>query len=78
MRVGDTVIVKAGATEYLKRKGFWADYMTSEIDDIIGTVQEDHRLSVGGVPHLSIDLGFEDLVGVPEFFLSPALAANSR
>ena len=61
---GSLVRVKVGATEWMKRAGHWADYITRDIDGMIGRVTGDYRNLGGYDSHLCVDLGFEHGVGV--------------
>ena len=66
--VGDTVEVVAGTMDILRSFGFVGDFMTESIDGKIGTVVADFREAVG-FPHLAVELGFSQPVGIPESFL---------
>lgn len=69
MQIGDTVKVRTGATKWLKDRNHWADYITSDIDGMVGEVDTDFRHFSEENARLCVQLGFEHHVGIPEHML---------
>ena len=69
--VGEKVKVMAGASKWMKDRGYWLDSMGHSIDGMVGTVNGDYTNLKGDDSHWSIDFGFECEIGVhPQFVVA--------
>lgn len=69
MKKGDSVIIKKGASEWMKDRGFWIDRMGESVDDKIGVLDRDHTSFNGDESHWGVNLGLEFIIGVHPQFL---------
>jgi hypothetical protein len=69
MKVGDTVIVREGASAWMKDRGYWLECMGDNIDGKIGKIVNDYTDLPGDASHYGIELGFDYIIGINENFL---------
>lgn len=72
MNIGDRVWVIAGASDWMKARGYWLEEMPASIDGMQGTVVADYTDLPGDDCHYGIDFGGECMVGVNPMWLITA------
>lgn len=71
MTEGQKVMVKEGASAWMKEHNFWADYLGDNIDGKVGTITGDYTHLPGNMSHFAINLGLELDAGVhPDFVIN--------
>jgi hypothetical protein len=70
MKVGDKIIIRDGASEWMKARGYWLEEMGKSIDGFGGTISGDYTDLSGDDAHYAVDIGFDFEVGVnPEWLI---------
>jgi hypothetical protein len=64
MKIGDKVKVRAGATKWMKGKGYWLECYDTNIDGYVGEIINDYTDLPGDDSHFEVNLGFDYGVGI--------------
>lgn len=70
-KINDRIKIKPGCMKFLKENGFLADYITENVDGMVGIIIGDYTCLPHTSSHYEVDLNFEYTVGIyPDFIES--------
>jgi hypothetical protein len=69
VKIGSKIIIKNGASEWMKKQGFWLECMPDNIDGMEGKITNDYTVLKGNDSHYAVDLGFECEIGIHPNYL---------
>lgn len=64
LKIGDKVLIKNGATDWMKQYNYWLDTMPNNIDGMEGTIINDYTNFKGNDCHFEVDIGLEYGIGI--------------
>lgn len=70
MKIGDRVLIKKGATKWMKEHDYWLEFMGDSIDEFTGEIVNDYTHLTGNDSHYGISIGFDFIVGVNPMWLN--------
>lgn len=72
MKIGDMVLIKFGASKWMKERDYWLECYPDSIDGMIGKIVFDYTHLQYDDSHFGVDLGLEYIVGVNPMWLEYA------